>query len=158
LTHLYGRFQSIGRPAIEEVGVPSSVAPVDVTVVGAGPTGLLLAGDLAAAGVSCRVLERRRQTEENLSRAFAVHTRTLEILDCRGLAGEVLATGSRAVGLRVFSTVDIDLARLQGRTRFPSCSAPAPDVTCASNTVWSATGRAYPKHEGGQNARSFGRP
>lgn len=97
----------------------SSVAPVDVTVVGAGPTGLLLAGDIAAAGVSCRVLERRGQAEDNLSRAFAVHARTLEILDCRGFADRVLGTGNRATGLRVFSTVDIDMARLQGRTRFP---------------------------------------
>ncbi|MGH3728232.1 MAG: FAD-dependent oxidoreductase, partial [Micromonosporaceae bacterium] len=42
----------------------------DVLVVGAGPTGLLLAGDLAAAGVRTTVLERRTD-ESNLTRAFA---------------------------------------------------------------------------------------
>jgi 2-polyprenyl-6-methoxyphenol hydroxylase-like FAD-dependent oxidoreductase len=53
-----------------------------VVVVGAGPTGLALAGELAQAGVRCRVLERR-DTESNLTRAFGVHARTLEMLDMR---------------------------------------------------------------------------
>lgn len=55
---------------------------VDVAVAGAGPTGLLLAGDLARAGVSCAVLERR-PGGSSLTRAFAVHARTLEQLDAR---------------------------------------------------------------------------
>ena len=57
----------------------------DVVVVGAGPTGLTLAGDLAAAGVRTVLLERRSGTS-NLTRAFAVHARTMELLDARGLA------------------------------------------------------------------------
>ena len=59
----------------------------DVLIVGAGPAGLLLAGDLAAAGVPVTVLERRER-ESGLSRAFAVHARTLEMLDARGLVGD----------------------------------------------------------------------
>ena len=43
---------------------------VDVAIVGAGPTGLALAGELALAGVSCAVFERRAE-EPNLTRAFA---------------------------------------------------------------------------------------
>ena len=54
----------------------------EVVVVGAGPTGLMLAGDLARAGVGCTVLERRAEVS-NLTRAFAVHARTLELLDAR---------------------------------------------------------------------------
>jgi 2-polyprenyl-6-methoxyphenol hydroxylase-like FAD-dependent oxidoreductase len=54
-----------------------------VAIVGAGPTGLLLAGDLAQAGVDVTVLERR-DTESNLTRAFGVHARTLEHLDATG--------------------------------------------------------------------------
>ena len=54
----------------------------EAVVVGAGPTGLMLAGDLARAGVDCTVLERRAE-ESNLTRAFAVHARTLEMLDAR---------------------------------------------------------------------------
>ena len=56
---------------------------VDVAVVGAGPTGLMLAGDLARAGVRCAVFERRTGRSP-LTRAFAVHARTLEQLDARG--------------------------------------------------------------------------
>jgi 2-polyprenyl-6-methoxyphenol hydroxylase-like FAD-dependent oxidoreductase len=65
---------------------------VDVVIVGAGPTGLALAGELRLAGVDCLVLERRSE-EPNITRAFAVHARTLELLDARGLADEVLRRG-----------------------------------------------------------------
>jgi 2-polyprenyl-6-methoxyphenol hydroxylase-like FAD-dependent oxidoreductase len=67
----------------------------EVLIVGAGPTGLLLAGDLAAAGVACTVLERRAD-ESNLTRAFAVHARTLELLDARGIADDLVATARRS--------------------------------------------------------------
>src|SRR3954467_15451877 len=90
---------------------------MDVIVVGAGPTGLLLAGDLAAAGVSCTVLERRVE-ESNLTRAFAVHARTLEELDARGLADELLATGTVVRGLRLFNRTRVDLGVLPGRFPF----------------------------------------
>src|SRR3954469_21976522 len=86
---------------------------MDVIVVGAGPTGLLLAGDLAAAGVSCTVLERRRE-ESNLTRAFGVHARTLELLDARGIAADLVATGITVSGL---GPVSVDLLSLP--TRFP---------------------------------------
>jgi 2-polyprenyl-6-methoxyphenol hydroxylase-like FAD-dependent oxidoreductase len=87
-----------------------------VVVVGAGPTGLLLAGDLAQAGVEVTVLERRG-TESNLTRAFGVHARTLEHLDARGLADEVVATGAPIERLRLFDHLRIDLSSLP--TRFP---------------------------------------
>ncbi|MDX3071389.1 FAD-dependent monooxygenase [Streptomyces sp. NPDC088354] len=84
-----------------------------VVIVGAGPSGLLLAGDLAEAGVSCTVVERRVQ-ESPLTRAFAVHARTLEQLDARGVADQLLATGIRNP---VLQFLGIDLSRLP--TRFP---------------------------------------
>ena len=65
---------------------------VDVLVVGAGPTGLLLAGDLAAAGVPVTVLERR-QGDSDTSRDCVVHARTLELLDARGIADDLIAGG-----------------------------------------------------------------
>lgn len=71
----------------------------EVVVVGAGPTGLMLAGELALAGVSCRVLERRG-AESNLTRAFGVHARTLEVLDMRGLADELVARGLQVPEVR----------------------------------------------------------
>jgi 2-polyprenyl-6-methoxyphenol hydroxylase-like FAD-dependent oxidoreductase len=88
----------------------------EVLVVGAGPTGLMVAGDLARAGVGCTVLERRAE-ESNLARAFAVHARTLEMLDARGLAGDLVATGARVGALRLFGKLEVDLSRLP--TRFP---------------------------------------
>lgn len=86
----------------------------EVIVVGAGPTGLLLAGDLAQAGVGVTVLERRRD-ESNLTRAFAVHARTLELLDMRDCADELIATGARVRRLALFGRVRVDLGRLPGR-------------------------------------------
>src|SRR5215217_8057547 len=88
----------------------------EVLVVGAGPTGLILAGDLARAGVDCTVLERRAE-ESNLTRAFAVHARTLELLDVRGLADDLVATGARVGALRLFGKLEVNLSRLP--TRFP---------------------------------------
>ena len=51
----------------------------------------------AQAGVDVTVLERRA-TESNLTRAFGVHARTLEHLDARGLADELVATGAPVDG------------------------------------------------------------
>src|ERR687889_872716 len=89
----------------------------DVIVVGAGPTGLLLAGDLAAAGIEVTVLERRRE-ESNLTRAFVVHARTLEQLDARGLADRLLAAGTRVERFRLFGSVSVDLSPLPSRFPF----------------------------------------
>jgi 2-polyprenyl-6-methoxyphenol hydroxylase-like FAD-dependent oxidoreductase len=85
--------------------------------VGAGPAGLLLAGDLATAGVDTLVLERR-STGSNLTRAFAVHARTLEVLDARGLADDLVAAGRPVPGLRLFGRVQVDLSRLPSRYPF----------------------------------------
>lgn len=64
----------------------------DVVVVGAGPTGLTLACELAMRGVAVQLLERRRDTP-NITRAFGVHARTLELLDARGMADELVQRG-----------------------------------------------------------------
>lgn len=89
----------------------------DVVVVGAGPTGLMLAGDLAEAGVSVLVLERRTG-ESNLTRAFAVHARTMEQLQIRGVADELAATGTTIDKLVLYGRAAIDLSLLPGS--FPS--------------------------------------
>ncbi|MFE9687755.1 FAD-dependent monooxygenase [Streptomyces sp. NPDC006285] len=89
-----------------------------VIVVGSGPTGLLLAGDLATAGVTVTLLEKRPRKISNLSRAFGVHARTLEQLDARGLADELLTTGDTITGLRLFRRLSLDLSTLPSRFPF----------------------------------------
>jgi 2-polyprenyl-6-methoxyphenol hydroxylase-like FAD-dependent oxidoreductase len=84
---------------------------VDIAVVGAGPTGLALAAELRLAGATCRVLERRA-TEPNLTRAFAVHARTLELLDGRGLADDLIPRGIRVERVTPAPGADLDLSTL----------------------------------------------
>ncbi|WP_306323106.1 MULTISPECIES: FAD-dependent monooxygenase [unclassified Streptomyces] len=86
-----------------------------VIVVGAGPTGLLLAGDLAAAGVPVTLVERRPHQISNLSRAFAVHARTLEQLDARGLADELETKGQQLQRFRLFGSLALQLDELPSR-------------------------------------------
>lgn len=64
-----------------------------VAVAGAGPTGLMLAGELALAGVDVEVLERRTGRDLSGSRAGGITSRTIEVLDQRGLAGRFLSAG-----------------------------------------------------------------
>ncbi|WP_405661077.1 FAD-dependent monooxygenase [Streptomyces sp. NBC_00079] len=86
-----------------------------VIVVGAGPAGLLLAGDLATAGVPVTLLEKRPHRTSNLSRAFVLHARTLEQLDARGLADGLESTGRRLDSLRLFGRLTVDLGTLPSR-------------------------------------------
>jgi len=66
----------------------------DVVIVGAGPVGLWLAGELRLGGASVTVLETRGERDPN-SKALTVHPRTIEIFDCRGIAAPFLAEGLR---------------------------------------------------------------
>jgi 2-polyprenyl-6-methoxyphenol hydroxylase-like FAD-dependent oxidoreductase len=100
-----------GRPGAE----PPNLA---VVVAGAGPTGLLLAGDLAAAGAEVTVIEKRPEGISNLSRAFGVHARTLELLDARGLTDELVPTGQVIGELRLFGAIPFDISTLTSRYPF----------------------------------------
>ncbi|MFD4603614.1 FAD-dependent monooxygenase [Streptomyces sp. NPDC058464] len=106
-------------------GTPGTTGPAPalgsgtsrVIVVGSGPTGLLLAGDLAAAGVPVTLLEKRPHKISNLSRAFALHARALEQLDARGLADELEAVGEPLARLNLFDGLTLDLGTLPSRFR-----------------------------------------
>ncbi|HEX8830225.1 MAG TPA: FAD-dependent monooxygenase, partial [Longimicrobium sp.] len=67
-----------------------------VVIAGGGPTGLMLAGELALAGVDVAVVERRTSQELAGSRAGGLHARTLEVLDQRGIVDRFLAEGQVA--------------------------------------------------------------
>src|SRR5689334_19577828 len=68
----------------------------DVVIVGGGPTGLMLAGELALAKVDVAIVERRLTQELAGSRAGGLHARTIEVLDQRGIADRFLAEGKIA--------------------------------------------------------------
>ena len=68
----------------------------DVVVVGAGPTGLTLAAELALAGVDVVIVERRVDRCLVGSRAGGLHSRTIEVFDQRGIADRFLAAGYTA--------------------------------------------------------------
>jgi 2-polyprenyl-6-methoxyphenol hydroxylase-like FAD-dependent oxidoreductase len=75
----------------------------------------MVAADLAAAGVSVTLVERRRHDDPNVTRAFGVHARTLEQLDIRGVADELVGTGAQVRRLQLFENVRVDLGRLPTR-------------------------------------------
>ncbi|MET9531855.1 FAD-dependent oxidoreductase [Streptomyces sp. NPDC006649] len=71
--------------ANQNVNVDMNVGTnVDVTVVGAGPVGLVLAAELALSGATVQVLERRAEPDE-ATKAMAINVPTAEALDRRGL-------------------------------------------------------------------------
>ena len=61
-----------------------------VVVAGGGPTGLMLAGELALAGVDVAIVERRASQDLAGSRSGGLHARTIEVLDQRGIADRFL--------------------------------------------------------------------
>ena len=67
-----------------------------VVIAGGGPTGLMLAGELALAGVDVAIVERRSSQEVVGSRAGGLHSRTIEVLDQRGIADRFLSQGQVA--------------------------------------------------------------
>ena len=90
------------------------VQMVDVTVVGAGPTGLMLAGELALAGVDVQIVERRSASELVGMRARGFHSRTVEILDQRGIADRFLAEG-QTFAAASFANAAVDTSDLPTR-------------------------------------------
>ena len=67
-----------------------------VVIAGGGPTGLMLAGELALVGVDVAIVERRASQDLVGSRAGGLHSRTIEVLDQRGIADRFLSRGQVA--------------------------------------------------------------
>jgi len=85
-----------------------------VLIAGGGPTGLMLAAELALAGVDAAIIEPRMTQTLAGSRASGLHARTLEIFDMRGIVDRFLATGHRVPAF-MFNRDRVDLSDLPTR-------------------------------------------
>src|SRR5258705_9598945 len=81
-----------------------------VVVAGGGPTGLMLAGELALAGVDVAIVERRANQDLAGSRAGGLHSRTIEVLDQRGIADRFLSQGKVMQVGAFFATIPLDIS------------------------------------------------
>jgi 2-polyprenyl-6-methoxyphenol hydroxylase-like FAD-dependent oxidoreductase len=85
-----------------------------VVVAGGGPTGLMLAGELALAGVDVAIVERRSSQDLPGSRAGGLHSRTIEVLDQRGIADRFLSEGQEAQ-VAAFAGTPLDISDFPSR-------------------------------------------
>jgi 2-polyprenyl-6-methoxyphenol hydroxylase-like FAD-dependent oxidoreductase len=88
-----------------------------VVIAGGGPTGLMLAAELALAGIDVVIVERRASQELDGSRAGGLYPRTIEVLDQRGIADRFLSEGQRhpSVG---FSYTPLDVSDFPTRHNY----------------------------------------
>jgi 2-polyprenyl-6-methoxyphenol hydroxylase-like FAD-dependent oxidoreductase len=92
---------------------PADGGPLDVLVVGAGPTGLTLAAQLQACGATVRIVDRQPDRVHE-SRALAVQPRTLEVLRGLGITQELLERGNDAVWVQLHAGGRVVRVRLFG--------------------------------------------
>ena len=85
-----------------------------VVIAGGGPAGLMLAGELALAGVDVAIVERRPNQDLPGSRAGGLHSRTIEIMDQRGIADRFLSEG-QVVQVGQFAGAPLDIGALPTR-------------------------------------------
>ena len=88
-----------------------------VVIVGGGPTGLMLAGELALAGIGVAIVERRPTQDLAGSRAGGLHSRTIEIFDQRGIADRFLSQG-KAAQVAQFSGIPLDVSDFPTRHNY----------------------------------------
>jgi 2-polyprenyl-6-methoxyphenol hydroxylase-like FAD-dependent oxidoreductase len=88
-----------------------------VVIAGGGPTGLMLAGELALAGVDVVIVERRANHEVDGSRAGGLHSRTIEVLDQRGIAERFLSAGQVMQGAG-FALIPLDISDFPTRHNY----------------------------------------
>src|SRR5437868_1737722 len=88
-----------------------------VVIAGGGPTGLMLAGELALAGVDVAIVERRPTQDLAGSRAGGLHSRTIEIFDMRGIAERFLSQGQIAQ-VAGFASIRLDISDFPTRHNY----------------------------------------
>src|SRR5436309_10705623 len=88
-----------------------------VVIAGGGPTGLMLAGELALARVDVAIVERRASQDLPGSRAGGLHSRTIEVLDQRGIADRFLSQGQVAQ-VAGFAWIRLDISDFPTRHNY----------------------------------------
>jgi 2-polyprenyl-6-methoxyphenol hydroxylase-like FAD-dependent oxidoreductase len=88
-----------------------------VVIAGGGPTGLMLAGELALAGVDVAIVERRESQDLDGLRAGGLHIRTLEVLDQRGIADRFISQG-QVFRCAPFAGITLDTSDLPTRHNY----------------------------------------
>ncbi len=88
-----------------------------VVIAGGGPTGMMLAAELALAGVDALIVERRASQELDGSRSGGLHARTIEVLDQRGIADRFLAEG-QAMQVQAFARIPLDISDFPTRHNY----------------------------------------
>jgi 3-(3-hydroxy-phenyl)propionate hydroxylase len=88
-----------------------------VVIAGGGPTGMMLAGELALAGVDAVIVERRASRQLDGSRAGGLYARTIEVLDQRGIADRFLAEG-QAMQVQGFAYIPLDISDFPTRHNY----------------------------------------
>jgi 2-polyprenyl-6-methoxyphenol hydroxylase-like FAD-dependent oxidoreductase len=88
-----------------------------VVIAGGGPTGLMLAGELALARVDVAIVERRANQDLPGSRAGGLHSRTIEVLDQRGIADRFLAEG-KVAQVASFAMAPLDISDFPTRHNY----------------------------------------
>ena len=88
-----------------------------VAVAGGGPTGLMLAGELALAGVDVVIVERRTSQDVDGSRAGGLYPRTLEVLDQRGVAERFVSAGQQHPSLG-YAQIRLDISDFPTRHNY----------------------------------------
>jgi 3-(3-hydroxy-phenyl)propionate hydroxylase len=101
--------------AAADRGVP--VTEHAAVIVGGGPTGLMLAGELALAGVDVAIVERRGSQNLSGLRAGGLHARAIEVLDQRGIADRFLSQG-RTYQVVHFHRIPLDISDVPTRHNY----------------------------------------
>jgi 2-polyprenyl-6-methoxyphenol hydroxylase-like FAD-dependent oxidoreductase len=88
-----------------------------VVIAGGGPTGLMLAAELALARVDVAIVERRENQDVAGSRAGGLHSRTIEVLDQRGIADRFISQG-KVMQVAGFAMVPLDISDFPTRHNY----------------------------------------
>jgi 3-(3-hydroxy-phenyl)propionate hydroxylase len=88
-----------------------------VVIAGGGPTGMMLAAELALAKVDVAIVERRASQDLAGSRAGGLHSRTIEVLDQRGIADRFLSEGQVAQ-VQGFAWIPLDISDFPARHNY----------------------------------------